>query len=86
MPKLSIIVPVYNVEEYLEKCLDSLVNQTMKDIEILVINDGSPDNSQRIIDDYANKYPVLVFPYQKENGGLGDARNFAIPYCKGEYI
>ena len=86
MPKLSIIVPVYNVEEYLEKCLDSLVNQTMKDIEILVINDGSPDNSQRIIDAYASEYPDLIFSYQKENGGLGDARNFAIPYCKGEYI
>ena len=54
MPKVSIIVPVYNVEVYLEKCLDSIVNQTLKDIEIIIINDGSPDNSQEIIDKYPN--------------------------------
>ena len=54
--KVSVIVPVYNVEKYLEKCLESLANQTLKDIEIIVVNDGSPDNSQEIIDRYAKKY------------------------------
>ena len=52
MIKVSVIVPVYNVEKYLEKCLDSLVNQTLKEIEIIVVNDGTPDNSQKIIDKY----------------------------------
>ena len=84
--KVSIIVPVYNVEQYLTKCLDSLVNQTLQDIEIIVVNDGSPDNSQRIIDKYVSHYPNKVISLMKENGGLSDARNFALPYCKGEYI
>ena len=57
MMKVSIIVPVYNVEKYLEKCLDSIVNQTLKDIEIIVVNDGTKDNSQEIIDKYVKKYP-----------------------------
>ena len=55
--KVSIIVPVYNVEAYLKKCLDSLVNQTLEDIEIIVVNDGTKDNSQSIIDEYVAKYP-----------------------------
>ena len=55
MPKVSVIVPVYNVEEYLPKCLDSLINQTLSDIEIIVVNDGSHDNSQNIIDKYKKK-------------------------------
>ncbi len=84
--KVSVIVPVYNVEEYLPKCLDSIVNQTLKDIEILVINDGTPDNSQAIIDEYANKYPKLIKPFIKENGGLSDARNYGIERAQGEYL
>ncbi len=84
--KVSIIVPVYGVEDYLERCLDSLVNQTLQDIEILVINDGSPDNSQEIIDRYVAQYPDLVKGYIKENGGLSDARNYGIPYATGEYV
>lgn len=67
--KISIIVPVYNVEKYLEKCLDSLVNQTLKDFEIIVVNDGSPDNSQKIIDSYVQKYPALIKSFIKENRG-----------------
>lgn len=67
MPKVSIIVPVYNVEKYLDKCLDSLVNQTLKDIEIIIVNDGSPDNSQSIIDDYRNRYTTLIKAFVKEN-------------------
>ena len=58
MTKVSVIIPVYNVEEYLESCLDSVVNQTQKDIEIIIINDGSPDNSQKIIDKYAKKCTI----------------------------
>lgn len=85
MPKVSIIVPVYNVEVYLEKCLDSLVNQTLKDIEIIIVNDGSPDNSQKIIDKYQKKYKNIK-AYLKENGGLSDARNYGIKKANGEYL
>ena len=84
--KVSIIVPVYNVEKYLEKCLDSLVNQTLKEIEIIVVNDGTKDNSQEIIDKYTKKYPKKVKGYIKENGGLSSARNYGLKYAKGDYI
>ncbi len=84
--KVSIIVPVYKTEAYLEKCLDSLVNQTLNEIEIIVVNDGSPDNSQDIIDEYAKKYPEKVRAYIKENGGLSDARNYGIERANGEYL
>lgn len=84
--KISIIVPVYNVEKYLEKCLKSLVKQTLKDIEIIVVNDGTKDNSQKIVDKYVKKYPMLVKSYIKENGGLSSARNFGLKYAKGDYI
>ncbi len=83
--KVSVIVPVYNVYEYIEKCLDSLVKQTLKDIEIIVVNDGSPDNSQEIIDKYAKKYKNIR-SFIKKNGGLSDARNYGIKYAKGEFI
>lgn len=85
MVKVSIIVPVYNVEKYLKKCLESLVNQTLKDIEIIVVNDGSPDNSQKIIDEYKRKYSNIK-SFIKTNGGLSDARNFGIEKAIGEYI
>jgi glycosyltransferase involved in cell wall biosynthesis len=84
--KVSIIVPVYNVENYLAKCLDSLINQTHQHIEILVVNDGSKDNSEQIIQDYAKKYPEKIKPFTKENGGLSDARNFGIDRATGDYI
>ncbi len=83
--KVSVIVPVYNVEKYIDRCLKSLVNQTLKDIEIIVVNDGSPDNSQKIIDKYAKKYKN-VKSYIKENGGVSDARNYGIKKSSGEYI
>lgn len=67
MKKVSIIVPVYNVENYLKKCLDSLVNQTLTDIEVVIVNDGSKDNSQMIIDEYVNKYPNQIKAFMKEN-------------------
>ncbi|WP_103327361.1 glycosyltransferase family 2 protein [Bacteroidetes bacterium endosymbiont of Geopemphigus sp.] len=86
MPKISIIVPVYNVEKYLDKCLRSLVNQSFQDIEILVINDGSTDNSHVIIDKYAALYPHLIKSIVKANGGLADARNYGLRHAKGDYL
>ena len=86
MIKVSVIVPVYNVEKYIDKCLNSLVKQTLKDIEIIVVNDGSPDNSQKIIDKYVDKYPDKIKSYIKENGGQGSARNLGLEYASGEYI
>ena len=69
MKHLSIVVPVYNVEHYLRKCLDSLVNQTLENIEIVVVNDGSKDDSQKIIEEFQQKYPDKIVSFQKENGG-----------------
>ena len=85
-PKISVIVPIYNVEEYLEKCLDSLVNQTLKDIEIILINDGSPDNSEEIVNKYLKKYKEKIIYHKKENEGQGIARNYGINLAKGEFI
>ena len=84
--KISVIVPVYNVENYLEKCLSSLVNQTLQEIEILVINDGSTDNSQKIIEVFQSKFPQKIKTFAKENGGLSDARNFGIDRATGEFL
>lgn len=83
--KVSVIVPVYNTEKYLEKCLDSLVNQNFKDYEVIVVNDESPDNSEKIIQEYEKKYSFL-HSYKKKNGGLSDARNYGLKYAKGDYI
>lgn len=85
MPKVSVIVPVYNVEKYIKKCLDSLVNQTLKDIEIIIVNDGSQDGSENIIKEYEKKYSNIIY-VEKENGGLSDARNYGLKYAKGEFI
>ncbi len=86
MIKVSIIVPFYNVENYIEKCLETLVNQTLQEIEIILVNDGSKDNSSQIAKKYLEKYPKKIVYLEKENGGLSDARNYGIPYSKGEYI
>lgn len=83
---VSVIVPVYNVERYLEKCLDSLVNQTLDSLQIIIVNDGSTDKSQEIIDNYCHKYPDKIEAYIKPNGGLSDARNYGLQYALGEYI
>ena len=84
--KVSIIVPVYGVEKYIDKCLNSLVNQTLEEIEIIVVNDGTKDNSQKIVDRYVRKYPNKVKSFIKENGGQGSARNYGILKATGEYI
>ena len=73
-PKISIIIPVYNVEKYLQKCLDSVINQTYKNLEIICINDGSPDNSGKILDEYAKKDGRVIVIHQ-ENAGVSVARN-----------
>lgn len=86
MAKVSIIVPIYNVERYLSKCLDSLVSQTFLDIEILCVNDGATDHSQDIIDEYLKKHPLLIKSFIKENGGLSDARNYGIKHVKSDYL
>lgn len=86
MPKVSVIVPFYNVEGYIEKCLETLVNQTLEDIEIILVNDGSKDRSIEIVNKFLEAYPEKLVYLEKENGGLSDARNYAIPYAKGEYI
>ncbi len=84
--KVSVIVPVYGVEKYISKCLNSLVNQKLNDIEIIVVNDGTKDNSQKIIDEYVKKYPDKVKSFIKENGGQGSARNYGLKQATGEYI
>lgn len=84
-PLISIIVPVYRVEPYLRRCLDSIVNQTYTNLEIILVDDGSPDNCPQICDEYALKDRRIVVVH-KENGGLSDARNAGLDICKGEYI
>ena len=83
--KITVIVPVYNVENYLEKCLDSLINQTYKNLEIIVINDGSTDNSGEICQEYAQKDNRIVY-VEKENGGLSEARNVGLDKMTGSYV
>lgn len=86
MPKVSVVVPIYNVEKYIKKCLDSLVNQTLQEIQIILVNDGSTDESGNIAKEYASKYTNKIIYLEKENGGLSDARNFGMRYTEGEYI
>lgn len=85
MAKVSVIIPVYNVEKYLKKCLDALLNQTMRDIEIICVNDGSADKSGEILEQYAKKDKRIKI-ITKENGGLSDARNFGMAKAGSEYI
>lgn len=84
-PLISIIVPIYKVEKYLKRCVDSILDQTYANIEIILVDDGSPDQCDIICDTY-QKNDKRVKVIHKENGGLSDARNAAIPLAKGEYI
>lgn len=83
--KISVIIPVYNVEKYIKRCLDSVINQTYKNIEVILINDGSLDNSGLICNEYAKKYNNIKVVH-KENGGVSSARNLGIDNASGEYI
>lgn len=85
MPRLSVIVPVYKVEKYIHKCVDSILNQTFSDFELILVDDGSPDNCGRICDEYAAK-DSRVRVIHKKNGGLSDARNFGIDAAQGEVL
>ncbi len=85
-PIVSIVVPVFDVEAYLPACLDSILGQTFQEFEIVVVNDGSTDGSQTIIDSYTSAHPGRIRAYTKPNGGLGDARNFGIERATGEYL
>lgn len=85
MPKISVIIPVYNASKYLKECLDSVVNQTLKDIEIICVNDGSTDNSLSILEKYAQNDDRIKIINQ-ENKGLSEARNVAIEVASGDYI
>ena len=84
--KLSIILPVYNTEKYLRKCLYSILTSTFQDFELIVINDGSPDNSEEIILEYTNKYTDKIIYIKKENSGLCDTRNLGIDKASAPYI
>lgn len=83
--KVSVIVPVYNVENYVGKCLDSLIKQSLQEIEILVVDDGSTDQSYDVVKKYADQHKNITV-LQKQNGGLSDARNYGLRYAKGEFI
>ena len=84
-PLLSVIIPVYNVEKYLKRCIESILIQEWKNFDILLVDDGSTDHSPQICDDYARRYS-FVSVIHKENGGLSEARNTGLSYAKGEYV
>lgn len=84
-PLISVIVPIYNVEKYLARCVDSIVNQTYKNLEIILVDDGSPDLCPQMCDDYAEKDSRIKVVHKK-NGGLSDARNAGMAVSTGEYI
>lgn len=85
MAEISVIIPVYNVEKYLEKCLETVINQTFKDIEIICVNDGSTDNSRKILEKYKNKDSRIII-IDKGNGGLSSARNAGMKVATGKFI
>ena len=85
MSKVSIVVPIYNVEKYLKQCIESIINQTLQDIEIILVDDGSPDNCPQICDEYAKKDSRIKVVHKK-NGGLSSARNAGIEVATGDFI
>ena len=85
IPKISVIVPIWNVEKYLDRCIQSILNQTLKDIEIILVDDESPDNCPSMCDDYAKRYSNIKVIHKK-NGGLGYARNSGLELATGKYV
>lgn len=83
--KVSVVIPVYNVEKYIEECIDSVIKQSMHEIEIIVVDDGSKDRSGKILDNYAQKDPRVLVIHQ-ENGGVSSARNTGLAKCSGKYV
>ena len=86
MPKISVIIPVYNTERYIKKCLESLAKQKMQDFEVIIVNDGSTDNSEKLIKDYIKSSKLNIKYLEKENGGLALARNYGVERALGKYI
>ena len=84
LQKVSIVVPIYNVEKYINRCVDSIINQTHKNLQIILVDDGSPDNCRKIVDEYA-KQDSRIEIIHKENGGLSDARNFGVRKITGDF-
>lgn len=84
-PTVSVIVPVYRAEEYLNRCVDSILAQTFTDFEVILVDDGSPDHCGEICDDYARRDP-RVRAFHKENGGVSSARNMGLNHAQGEWI
>lgn len=84
-PLISVIVPIYNVEPYIDKCINSIINQNYKELEIILVDDGSPDNCGKICDEYAEK-DLRIKVIHKKNGGLSSARNAGLEIARGEYI
>ena len=84
-PLLSIIVPIYNVEQYVDRCIQSILNQTYQNLEIILVDDGATDCSGVIADSYAAK-DKRIKVFHKENGGLSDARNYGLDHVTGDYI
>ena len=82
---ITVIVPIYNVEDFIDMCLESLSKQSYKHFEVLMVNDGSTDNSGVICKEYADRDSRFQY-FEKENGGLSDARNFGLEHSKGDYI
>lgn len=85
MAKISVVVPVYNVEKYLKECIDSIINQTLEDIEIICVNDGSTDSSLEILNDYAKKDSRIIV-INKSNSGYGHTMNMGLNAATGEYV
>ena len=85
MPKVSVIVPLYKAEKYIHRCVDSILAQTFTDWELLLIDDGSPDRSGEICDEYARK-DKRIRVFYKKNGGVSSARNLGLDNVRGEYV
>ncbi|MDY4996090.1 MAG: glycosyltransferase family A protein [Bacilli bacterium] len=86
MDKISVIVPVYNAEKFIDKCIESVINQTYKEIELILVNDGSKDNSLKILQKYEKQYPKMIKVFNQTNKGVGAARNLGIKHVSGKYI
>lgn len=86
MDKISVIVPVYNAEKFIDKCIESVINQTYKEIELILVNDGSKDNSLKILQKYEKQYPKMIKVFNQDNQGAGAARNLGIKNVSGKYI
>ena len=84
--EISVVIPAYNVEKYVRECLDSILRQTFRNFEVIIVNDGSKDNTLEILREYESKYPEMIRVINQENGGQSNARNNAFQYVRGDYI